>query len=199
MLLSREVPWSNLCLNYISGNRLKDEWVKVKILKKEKAVQRLLSWSKQEVSHKLVAEARMCIWECFLTRGNMKIMKKGGTKRLYLWIRMYESEFPILSNRRGSVAFEWIKKGKKGASLVAQWLGVHLPMRGTRFEPWSWKIPRATEQLGPCATTTEDALWSLWAMTSEACMRGAHAPQQERPPRWGARAPRRGVAPARCN
>ena len=29
--------------------------------------------------------------------------------------------------------------------------------RGHGFEPWSGKIPHATEQLGPCATTTEPA------------------------------------------
>ena len=35
------------------------------------------------------------------------------------------------------------------ASLVAQWLRVCLPCRGHGFEPWSGKIPHATEQLGP--------------------------------------------------
>ena len=30
-------------------------------------------------------------------------------------------------------------------------------MQGTRVEPWSEKIPHATEQLGPWATTTEPA------------------------------------------
>ena len=44
------------------------------------------------------------------------------------------------------------------ASLVAQWLRIHLPMQGTRVEPWSGKIPHAAEQLSPCATTTEPAL-----------------------------------------
>ena len=44
-----------------------------------------------------------------------------------------------------------------GASLVAQWLRIHLPMQGTRFEPWSGKIPRAVEPLSPRATTTEPA------------------------------------------
>nr|XP_058902079.1 pyruvate dehydrogenase phosphatase regulatory subunit, mitochondrial-like [Kogia breviceps] len=33
--------------------------------------------------------------------------------------------------------------------------------RGHRFEPWSGKIPHAAEQLSPCATSTEPALWSL--------------------------------------
>ena len=30
-----------------------------------------------------------------------------------------------------------------GTSLVAQWLRIHLPMRGHRFEPWSGEIPHA--------------------------------------------------------
>ena len=44
-----------------------------------------------------------------------------------------------------------------GASLVAQWLRICLPLQGTRFEPWSGKIPHAAEQLGPWATITEPA------------------------------------------
>ena len=46
-------------------------------------------------------------------------------------------------------------------SLVVQWLRVCLPMQGTRFKPWSGKIPHAAEQLKPCATTTEPVLYSL--------------------------------------
>ena len=38
---------------------------------------------------------------------------------------------------------------------MAQWLGVCLPMQGTRFGPWSGRIPHAAEQLGPRATATE--------------------------------------------
>ena len=45
-----------------------------------------------------------------------------------------------------------------GASVVAQWLRICLPMQGHGFEPWSGKIPHAAEQLSPCATTTESAL-----------------------------------------
>ena len=44
------------------------------------------------------------------------------------------------------------------ASLVVQWLRIHLPMQGSGFEPWSGKNPHAAEQLSPCATTTELAL-----------------------------------------
>ena len=42
--------------------------------------------------------------------------------------------------------------------------------RGHGFEPWSREITHATEQLSPCATTTE-----AWASR-------ARAPQQEKPP-----------------
>ena len=41
------------------------------------------------------------------------------------------------------------KKKKVGASLVAQWLGICLPIQEHGFEPWSGRIPHATEQLGP--------------------------------------------------
>ena len=51
-----------------------------------------------------------------------------------------------------------IKEKKVGAFLVAQWLGVHPPMRGHRFEPWSGKIPHAAEQLSPCAAAAGPAL-----------------------------------------
>ena len=44
-----------------------------------------------------------------------------------------------------------------GASLVAQWLGIRLPVQGTRFVPRAGKIPRATQRLGPWATTAEPA------------------------------------------
>ena len=42
-----------------------------------------------------------------------------------------------------------------GASLVVQWLRVCLARRGHGFDPWSGKIPHATEQLSPCAPTTK--------------------------------------------
>ena len=40
-----------------------------------------------------------------------------------------------------------VKKYWAGASLVAQWLRICLPMQGTGFKPWSGKIPHAAEQL----------------------------------------------------
>ena len=67
--------------------------------------------------------------------------------------------------------------------------------RGHRFDPWSGKVPHVAEQLGPCATTTEPALWSPWATTTGAHTPRARAPQLERPLQWEARAQQRGVPP----
>ena len=64
-----------------------------------------------------------------------------------------------------------IISGILGASLMVQWLRIHLPglpwwrsgwesacqCRGHGFGPWSGKIPHAAEQLSPWATTTEPA------------------------------------------
>ena len=49
--------------------------------------------------------------------------------------------------------------GGRGASLVVQWLRIHLLMQGRhRFNPWSGKIPYAVGQLSLCSTTSEPAL-----------------------------------------
>ena len=42
-----------------------------------------------------------------------------------------------------------------GASLVAQQFSICLASKRYRFDPWSGKIPHASEQLSPCATATE--------------------------------------------
>ena len=59
-------------------------------------------------------------------------------------------------------------KRVKRTSLVIQWLRIPLPMQGNGFDPWSGKIPRATEQLSPCTPTTEPGLSSLGAATTDA-------------------------------
>ena len=42
-----------------------------------------------------------------------------------------------------------------GTSLVLQWLRIRLPMQGTWVQALVREDPNATEQLSPCATTTE--------------------------------------------
>ena len=54
-----------------------------------------------------------------------------------------------------------------GISPVAQWIRIHLLMQGHGFDPWSGKVPHATEQVTPCTTTTEPALYSSHATTTE--------------------------------
>ena len=78
-------------------------------------------------------------------------------------------------------------KEHNGASLVAQWLGVCLPMQGTRVRALVREDPTCRGATGP-------ANHNCWA-----CRSGACAPQQERPWRWEARAQRWRVAPARHN
>ena len=68
---------------------------------------------------------------------------------------------------------------------MAQWLRIHQPMQGTRFEPWSGKIPHAAEQLSPRATTTE------------ACTPRARAPQQREA--TAVRSPRTAMKSSPCS
>ena len=71
------------------------------------------------------------------------------------------------------------------ASLVAQWLRVCLPMRGTRVRALVWEDPT-------CRGATRPVSHNYWACASGAC-----APQRERPWQWEAHAPQWRVAPAR--
>ena len=60
-------------------------------------------------------------------------------------------------------------RNKMGASLVAQWLRICLPMQGTRVQALVWEEP-------PCCGATRPVSHNYWACASGAC-----APQQERP------------------
>ena len=80
-----------------------------------------------------------------------------------------------------------IKKAEEGASLVAQWLRVCLPMQGTRVRALVWEDPACRRATGPVSH-------NCWACASGAC-----APQEERPRQWEARALRWRVAPTRRN
>ena len=55
------------------------------------------------------------------------------------------------------------------------------------------------EQLSPCATTTEPALQSPRATTTEVRAPRARAPQLEKALQREARTPQQRVAPIRCN
>ena len=76
------------------------------------------------------------------------------------------------------------KKESCGASLVAQWLRICLPMQGTRVRALVWEDPT-------CHGATKPMCHNYWACASGAC-----APQQERPREWEACTLRWRVAPA---
>ena len=71
-----------------------------------------------------------------------------------------------------------LKNSKCGASLVAQWLGICLPMQGTWVRALVWEDPT-------CRRATRPVSHNCWACASGAC-----AQQQERPRQWEAHAPR---------
>ena len=93
--------------------------------------------------------------------------------------------WPEHSLNLGFSSFDlWIKNlSSSGASLVAQWLGVCLPMQGTWVLALVWEDPA-------CHSATRPVSHNCWACTSGAC-----APQRERPRWWEARVPRWRVAP----
>ena len=84
--------------------------------------------------------------------------RRASVKPTYKWTRL---KFSQLESHRHTFSklldTVQVLNLSKGASLVAQWLRICLPMQGHGFEPWSGKIPHAVEQLGPWATTTEPA------------------------------------------
>ena len=59
-------------------------------------------------------------------------------------------------------------KNKNMASLVVLCKESTCQCRRHGFNPWSRKIPAASEQLSPCATTTKPVLQSWRATTTDA-------------------------------
>ena len=101
-------------------------------------------------------------------------------------------EFPKEMWRDEEKVFEKIVAG---ASLVVQWLRIHLPIQGTRVRSLAREdatCRRATKPMG-------HNYWACSATTTEAHTPRARAPQQEKPLQWEVRAPQRRVAPAGRN
>ena len=93
----------------------------------------------------------------------------------------------------------YVLKSSLGASLVAQWLRIHLPMQGTQV----WTVVREDPT---CHGATKPMRHNYWACALEpishnywAHVPRVHALQQENPPQWEARARQRRVAPTYCN
>ena len=83
-------------------------------------------------------------------------------------INLFLLPHKILVFLNGNYSETYLKSllvGSPGGAVVKN-LPVNAGDTGS-FDPCSWKIPHAAEQLSPCATTTEHALWSPRATTTE--------------------------------
>ena len=100
-----------------------------------------------------------------------------------------------------------VNKWTRRASLVAQWLRIHLPMQGTRVRALVREDPT-------CRGATKPVRCNYWACTLQPASHNywAHVPQllkptrlepralqQEKPMQWEARTPQWRVAPAHPN
>ena len=104
---------------------------------------------------------------------------------LYKLLRLYyKRKATIIHFMMLVLPWYWNWKKILGASLVAQWLRICLPVQGTRVRAVVWEDPTCRGATGPVNH-------NYWACASGAC-----APQQERPRQWEARAPQWRVAPA---
>ena len=82
-------------------------------------------------------------------------------------------EHPSDDGRKESVAKYkafYLNKESKPIAGLPWWLNGKesaCQCRRHGFDPWSGKIPHTSEELSPCATTTEPVLWSPGAATAE--------------------------------
>ena len=110
-----------------------------------------------------IIKCKVCLIKADLINKNREF--PGG---LVVKILGFHCRGPSSIPGRGTEILQAAWRGKKqkqnktekqvGASLVHSGWESACQCRGHGFEPWSGKIPHATEQLSPCATTTEPAL-----------------------------------------
>ena len=74
-----------------------------------------------------------------------------------------------LSHKGSTVSIEWRTK-TTGACMMLSGEKFSCQRRRHRFDPWSGKIPHASEQMSPRTTTTEPVLQSPGAATTEVHM-----------------------------
>ena len=99
----------------------------------------------------------------------------------------------------------YFKNRVTGASLVAQWLGIHLPRQGTWVQALIWEDPTCCGATKPVhhnhwACAIQPASHNYWAcapqLLKSMCLELVLCTQQEKPLQWEARAPQWRVAPA---
>ena len=102
--------------------------------------------------------------------------------RCVTWVSHYDCSFVEIQGLRRNPCYNlFLNSTLKHWALGLPWWSSHedtaLQCKGHWFHPWFRKIPHASEQLSPCATTAE-------ARAPRAC-----ASQKEKPPQWEVCAP----------
>ena len=127
---------------------------------------------------------RQILCHYYFIRGTRVIIQKYKHDDAILELNTFQSwRYNLLATLGYFGSAKMLIKSEYWASLVAQWLRVHLLVRGTRVRALVWEDPTCHGAAGPVSH-------NYWA-----CVSGACAPQRERPRWWEARAPRWGVAP----
>ena len=116
-----------------------------------------LSWSisclspRIFVRHHISSQGRMpnIFWSLFWMLQSLKIVNCLCSRNLLLDIYLKEI---IRDVHKDSTLGRW------GASLLALWERIYLPIQETQVSPWSGKTPHAKEQLSPGATTIGSVL-----------------------------------------
>ena len=124
-------------------------------------VRYVTSWS-QKKGLSLGSSISLNLWE-IKTHDSIQDTEMSGNRHV---IQSHNKEDPIPYSCPYMLV---IKNASLGASLVAQWLRVCLPMQGTRVRALVWEDPMCRGATGPVSH-------NYWACASGAC-----APQQERP------------------
>lgn len=73
-----------------------------------------------------------------------------------------EWSYAHLGLTQGSCLKQEANQRNNHTDFRVQWFRIHQPMQGTqRLNTWSRKIPRAAQQISPCATSTTDpVIWN---------------------------------------
>ena len=86
-------------------------------------------------------------WPCQNSQRTLHHLWSGSYRRWFRISPVDEHKASVTDVKNETFGLPWWRSGWESACQC----------RGHGFEPWSGKIPHATEQLGPCATTTEPA------------------------------------------
>ena len=77
----------------------------------------------------------------FRPRNTYRLKVKGWKKILHANGNQKKAGVPILISDKTDYKIKTVTRDKEGASLVAQWLRICLPMQGTRVRALVWEDP----------------------------------------------------------